>query len=187
MEKLFKGHEIKKIKKEEKYEYILKKVILIKEKKNIYQTELEFLCFDDLKGEGENNIIISPLNIIIINLMSILSITNNSKDEKDMLYWLKEFKSFIKFIIIASTNLTKINQLEIYNYLQSKCLIIISLGLCFLRNMIDSAIICKNKISKYFSKILNFCIDIIYYQYDYNDRHKLGKKSFHISRKTCKK
>ena len=186
MEKLFKGHEIKKIKKEEKYEYILKKVILIKEKKNIYQTELEFLCFDDLKGEGENNIIISPLNIIIINLMSILSITNNSKDEKDMLYWLKEFKSFIKFIIIASTNLTKINQLEIYNYLQSKCLIIISLGLCFLRNMIDSAIICKSKISKYFSKILNFCIDIIYYQYDYNDRHKLGKKVFTLVAKPAR-
>ena len=147
---------------------------------------MEFLCFNDIKGEGNNDIINSPINIIIINLMSILSIANNSKDEKDMLDWLKEFKSFIKFIIISSTNLTKINQLEIYNYIQGKCLDIISLGLCFMRNMIDSAIICKDKISKYFSKILNFCIDIIYYQYNYNDRHKLGKKVFTFAAKPAR-
>ena len=186
LEKLYKGHDLKKIKKEEKYDYILKNVILVKEKKNIYQTELEFLCFNGIKGEEDNDIISSPINIIIINLMSILYITNNSKNEEDMLYWLKEFKSFMKFIIIASTNLTKINQLEIYNYIQGKCLDIITLGLCFMRNMNDSAIICKDKISKYFSKILNFCIDIVYYQYDYNDRHKLGKKVFTFAAKPAR-
>ena len=173
MEKLFKGHNIKQIKKENKYDYILNNIILIKEKKNVYQKELEFLFFQELK-EGEENIIF-PMKIIIINLMSILFMTNNSKNEEDMLYWLKEFKSFIKFIIISSSNLTKINQVELYNNLQKKCLTILSLGLCFMKNMIDTAIICKDKLKKYFSKIVNFCISIVYYQYNYNDNHKKKK------------
>ena len=63
--------------------------------------------------------------------MSILFMANNSKNEEDMLYWLKEFKSLIKFIIISSSNLTKINQVELYNNLQKKCLTILSLGLNF--------------------------------------------------------
>ena len=183
MEKLFKGHDIKKIKKNEKYDYILNNIILVKEKKNIYQTELEFLCFE-LKEDNE--IISSPFNIIMITLMSIVSIANNSKDENDMIYWLKEFKSFIKFVIIASSNMTKINQLEVYNNIENKCIEIIALGLSFLRNMIDSAIICKERISKYFYKILNFCIDIVYYQYNYNDRHKLGKKVFTFAAKAAR-
>ena len=100
MEKLFNEHNLKKIKKENKYDYILKNIILVKEKKNIYQTELENLFFKEIKDEEES--IISPMKIIIINLMSILSKTNDLKYESDMLYWLKEFKSFLKFIIISS-------------------------------------------------------------------------------------
>ena len=184
MEKLFKGHDIKKIK-ENKYEYILNNIILVKDKKNVYQTELEFLCYNDDKEEGEYKIM-SMFNLIIINLLSILSILKNSKDEKDMIYWLKEFKSFLKFVIIASTNMTKINQLEIYNNIQEKCIEIITLGLSFMKNMIDSSIICKEKISKYFSKILNFCINIVYYQYNYNDKHKLGKKVFTFAAKPAR-
>ena len=184
MEKLYKGHDIKKIDKNNKYEYILKNIILVKEKKNIYQTELEFLCQEEIKDENE--VIICPLKIIIITLMSILSVINNSKDESDMLYWLKEFKYFIKFIIIASCNMTKINQLEVYNYIQDKCLVIITLGLCFMKNMINSSVICKDKISKYFYKIFNFCVNIVYYQYDYNDRHKLGKKVFSFAAKPAR-
>ena len=185
MEKLYKGHDIKKIKKENKYDYILNKVILIKEKKNVYQSELEFLCFNEIKSEGENSIM-SPFNIIIINLISILSILKNGKDEKDMLYWLKEFKSFLKFVIIASTNMTKINQLEIYNYIQEKCIEIITLGLSYMKNLVDSSVVCQDKIKKYFSKILNFCISIVYYQYNYNDRHKLGKKVFTFAAKPAR-
>ena len=184
MEKLFKGHDMKKIKKENKYDYILKNIILVKEKKNVYQNELEFLFFQEIKDDEEN--IISPMKIIIINFMCILSIANNSKDEQDMLYWLKEFKSFIKFIIITSSNLTKINQVDIYNNLQQKCLIVLSLGLCFMKNLIDTAIICKDKIKKYFTKIFNFCIDIVYYQYNYNDNHKLGKKVFSFAAKAAR-
>ena len=184
MEKLFNGHDMKKVDKKSKYDYILKNIILIKEKKNIYQTELEFLCTEELKGENET--IISPIKTITITFMSILSIINNSKDENDMIYWLKEFKSFIKFLIIASCNMTKINQLEAYNYIQDKCLDIISLSLCFMKNLINLSIICKERISKYFSKILNFCINIVYYQYDYNDRHKLGKKVFSFAAKPAR-
>ena len=185
MEKLYKGHDIKKINKENKYEYILKNIILIKEKKNVYQAELEFLCFNEVKSEGENGIM-SPFNLVIINLISILSILKNGKDEKDMIYWLKEFKSFIKFVIIASTNMTKINQLEKYNHIQEKCIEIITLGLVYMKNMIDSSLICKDKISKYFHKIFNFCISIVYYQYNYNDRHKLGKKVFTFAAKPAR-
>ena len=184
MEKLFKGHDdIKKLKKEKKYEYILNNIILVKEKKNIYQTELEFLFYEEIKGQEK---IISLMKIIIINLMSILSIANNSKNEEDMIYWLKEFKSFLKFIIITSSNLTKINQVEAYTNLQQKCLIIISLGLCFMKNMIDSAIICKEKLEKYFINIMNFCISIVYYQHNYNENHKLGKKVFSFAAKAAR-
>ena len=150
----------------------------------MYQNELEFLFFQEIKDDEEN--IISPMKIIIINFMCILSIANNSKDEQDMLYWLKEFKSFIKFIIITSSNLTKINQVDIYNNLQQKCLIVLSLGLCFMKNLVDTAIICKDKIKKYFTKIFNFCIDIVYYQYNYNDNHKLGKKVFSFAAKAAR-
>ena len=184
MEKLFKGHDIKKLKKEKKYEYILKDIILIKEKKNVYQNELEFLFFQELKDEEEN--IISPMKIIIISLMCILTIANNSKDEQDMLHWLKEFKSFIKFIIISSSNLTKINQVETYNNLQQKCVIILALGLCFMKNMVDTASICKEKLKKYFTKIFNFCISIVYYQHNYNENHKLGKKVFSFASKAAR-
>ena len=184
MEKLFKDHNIKEIIKENKYDYILNNVILVKEKKNIYQKELEFLFFQELKEDEEN--VISPMKIIILNLMSILFMANNSKNEEDMLYWLKEFKSFIKFIIISSSNLTKINQVEIYNNLQQKCLTILTLGLCFMKNMVDTAIICKDKIKKYFMKIFNFCISIVYYQYNYNDNHKLGKKVFSFAAKAAR-
>ena len=118
--------------------------------------------------------------------MSILSIANNSKNEEDMIYWLKEFKSFLKFIIITSSNLTKINQVEAYTNLQQKCLIIISLGLCFMKNMIDSAIICKEKLEKYFISIMNFCISIVYYQHNYNENHKLGKKVFSFAAKAAR-
>ena len=185
MEKLYKGHDIKKIKKENKYDYILNNIILIKEKKNVYQAELEFLCFNDIKGEAENGIM-SYFSLIIINLMSILSVINNANHEQDLLYWLKEFKSFLKFVIIASTNMTKINQLEIYNKIQNKCIDIITLGLSFLKNMLDSSTMCKDKIKKYFSKIINFCISIVYYQYNYNDRHKLGKKVFSFAAKPAR-
>ena len=65
MEKLFKEHNIKQIKKENKYDYILNNIILVKEKKNVYQKELEFLFFQELK-DGEENIIF-PLKIIMIN------------------------------------------------------------------------------------------------------------------------
>ena len=183
MEKLFKEHNIKQIKKENKYDYILNNIILVKEKKNVYQKELEFLFFQELK-DGEENIIF-PLKIIMINLMSILFMANNSKNEEDMLYWLKEFKSLIKFIIISSSNLTKINQVELYNNLQKKCLTILSLGLCFMKNMVDTAIICKDKLKKYFTKIFNFCISIVYYQYNYNDNHK-GKKVFSFAIKASR-
>ena len=184
MEKFFKEHNIKQIKKENKYDYILNNIILVKEKKNVYQKELEFLFFQEFKDEEEN--IISPMKIIIINLMNILFMANNSKNEEDMLYWLKEFKSFIKFVIISSSNLTKINQVELYNNIQKKCLTILSLGLCFMKNMVDTAIICKDKLKKYFTKIFNFCISIVYYQYNYNDNHKLGKKVFSFAIKASR-
>ena len=118
--------------------------------------------------------------------MCILSKVNELKEESDMLYWLKEFKSFIKFIIISSSNLTKVNQAEIYKKIQQECLIILALGLCFMKNLIDTANICQEKIKKYFTKIFNFCISIVYYQYNYNDNHKLNKKVFSFAVKPAR-
>ena len=168
----------------QKYEYILQNIILDKENKNLFQKELEFLCFEETKEENNLKIeIITPLiQIIPLSLMSILSMINNFQDSDDFMMWLKDLKYFIKYLIISSCNLIRIDQEELYSKIQDKCLDAISASICFLKNLTNSPkCLCKEKILKLLKSLFTFCIVITNYQYNYNAKHKidkLGKKLF---------
>ena len=154
-----------------KYEKILNKVILDKDKKNIYQKELELLCYEGLLGEKE--IIIPLIKIIPIQLMCVIK---SSETEENFRYWLKEFKKFIRFIIIASSNLARANQLDLYIKLQEKCWITLAPCIAFLKDLIEESRMCKEKIQSTLQSLLLFCCIIVKYQYDYIDKHKGIKK-----------
>ena len=155
--------------KEQKYQSVIDNIIINKEKKNLYQKELVFLCFEDKKGGYEY---LNPLiNIVPLTLISIISKLKNVDEDKDFKYWLKEFKNFIKFLIIASSNLTKINQLELYTSIQDKCLEVISAGLCFLNNLLFSNSIAKEKIEKSLDSLLFLSFKLLKYQFNYRLKH----------------
>ena len=154
-----------------KYEHILEKIILDKDKKNIFQKELELLCYEEIIGEKEQ--IIPLIKLIPIGLMCII---HSCETEEDFLYWLKELKKFIRFLIIASSNLIRTNQLELYNKIQEKCINAIMSCICFLKELLENSNKCKEKIEKVLSTILIFCSLIVKYQYNYINKHKGLKK-----------
>ena len=154
-----------------KYEKILNKIILDKDKKNIYQKELELLCYEGIVGEKE--LVIPLIKTIPIQLMCVI---RSSETEANFLYWLKELKKFMRFIIIASSNLTRANQLDFYNKIQEKCWITLVTCICFLKDLFDTSNKCKEKIQNSIYSILLFCCIIVKYQYDYILKHKGIKK-----------
>ena len=89
------------------------------------------------------------IKIIPITFVCILSILKNFDDDKDFNYWLKELKYFLRFLIISSANLNKLNQFEIYNYIQEKALEAIALGFCFLYRLYSIYQKENNKLEKY--------------------------------------
>jgi len=99
----------------EKYDYIVEKIIVDKDKKNLFQNEMCLLCFRDNKGGFEY--IIPLIQIIPFSIMCILNKLKNTKNEKEFLFWLKDLKCFIRFIIIGSCNLNKSNQNGYYTSL----------------------------------------------------------------------
>ena len=173
---VYKNHKFDKCKsKPEKYQKIIENILLDKDKKNVYQKELEFLCFDDIKGDYEY--IIPLIRIIPVTFMCILFKLNSMAEEKDFKYWLKEFKCFIRFLIIASSNLTKINQLDLYNSIQDKCMDAITASLSFLYFILLKNTICKEKVENNIKVLLLFCFKILKYQCDYKIKHnKILKK-----------
>ena len=173
---VFKNHKLDKCKsKAEKYQKIIEKILLDKDKKNVYQKELELLCFEDIKGDYEY--IVPLIRIVPITFMCILFKLNSMAEEKDFIYWLKEFKSFIRFLIIATSNLTKINQLELYNSIQDKCMEAITASICFLYSLLLKNTICKEKVENNIRILLLFCFKILKYQFDYKIKHnKILKK-----------
>ena len=155
--------------KSEKYQYIIDNIIINKEKKNLYQKELVLLCYEDKKGGYEY---INPLiKIVPLTIICIIKKLQKVEEEKDFKYWLKEFKCFIRFLIISSSNLTKINQIELYNGIQEKCLEVISAGLCFLFNILHEDTICKPIIEKYLNILLLLCFKLVKYQFNYKLKH----------------
>ena len=162
-----KNFEYNKKSKDTKNQQILDKVILDKENKNLYQKELELLCYEEILNDKQ--VIIPLINIIPIGLMSIIA---TSRVISDFKYWLKELKKFIRFIIIGSSNLVRPNQLDLYNSIQDKCINVLSSCLCFLKDQYKTNNLCKEKVEKALQKIFSFCFLIVRYQYNYFDKHK---------------
>ena len=168
-------------------ENILQKVILDKNYKNVHQNELILLTYEEINKESNIESIIPLIRTIPITLMCIISVlSKKTNKEKELLYWLKEYKKFIKYLIISSSNLTRINQLEFYNYIQDKCIGPIITSICFLKHISKTSLICKEKIVKTLHSILLFCFIITKYQYKYIIKHKSGIKIFNIYTKPAR-
>ena len=173
--------------KKKKYEDILEKIILDKNCKNVHQDELVLLAYEEINKESNIESIIPLIRTIPITLMSIVSIlSKKSNCEKEFLRWLKEYKKFIKYLIIASTNLTRVNQLESYIHLEDKCIGPLITSICFLKDILRTSVICSNKIEKTLHSILRFFFMITRYQYKYIIRHKTGIKFFNINPKPAR-
>ena len=184
---IFKNYNLGKTRnKVSKYESILKTIILDKNKKNVFQSELTFLTYEE-KCKDNNEIIIPLIRTIPITLMSIITvIAKKGNDPKHLLYWVKEYKKFIRFIIIAATNLSRVNQQDFYTYIQDKCLGTIIMSICFFRDLLKTTTICKEKIRNSFYSLIVFCCIITKYQYTYINKHKSGLKIFNIAAKPAR-
>ena len=187
-----------------KYEDILNNFILCKDKRNIFKRELEFLCgyFDkenkyDISSEKEENNDISKINACVYNLnntfmkqiqISIISMLNfidaKTIDKLEILKWIKEFKHFTIFIIIASSNLIlkekegkENNEKKIASYmnLQEQCLFCIYNSLYYL-NQIRKSSIYKEKIDKMCVSIFTLTFVILRYIINYRKKNKITKK-----------
>ena len=152
-----------------KYEEYLNKLILDKDKKNVFMKELNILTYEEIIDNREY--IISLMKIISISLMCVLSISTNNTDFK---HWLKEFKYFIRFLIIASTNLTRKDQLDYYNGIQEKCINVLILCITFWKDLTLTNSPNKTKIENSFKSILLFCFLVVKYQYLYSGKHKIN-------------
>ena len=152
-----------------KYDDIIKKIILDKENKNIFMKELNILTYEEIVDNKEY--IISLMKIISISLMCVLSATINNNDFK---YWLKEYKYFIRFLIIASSNLTRKDQLDYYNSIQEKIIIVLYSCLSFYKDLTQINSQYKEKVENSYKSILLFCFLIIKYQYQYTGSHKIN-------------
>ena len=159
-------------KKNLKWDFIVNNIITNKEKKNLYQKELEFLCFGK-KNNSDYEIIIPIIKIIPLTYISILSKLKYMSDDKDFRYWLKELKYFMRYLIIASANLTKINQLELYNFIQKNVSDSIAIGFCFLNYLYSCCEISKNKVLKYLISLLLLTFKILKFQNNYKKTHKI--------------
>ena len=183
----FKKNKFQKTNKVMKYEDILNKVILDKNNKNIYQNELTLLTYEEINKDSKMETILPLIRLIPICLMSIIAIlAKKGKESKELLYWIKELKKFVRFIIISSTNLTRINQLDIYNNIQEKCKWPIIASICFLKDISNTSVICQEKIKKTLHSILLFCFIITKYQYNYINKHKSGLKFLKIPTKPAR-
>ena len=174
-----------------RYEEILNQSILDKDNKNIFLKELELLCFEENLNENKkttkdkkSDVILSPIDLITISIMCILTATDN---EKDLKYWLKEFKYFMRFLIISSSNLIKTNKIELYNSIQEKIICVLSSCLCFLNDLVikfkKNESKYKEKAEKILQKLLLFCLIVTKYQYKYALEHKNKLIIFNILNK----
>ena len=157
-----------------KYDEIVQNLILDKNSKNIYQKDL-VLLFYQLQDEKTLDIIVPVIKIIQIFMMCIISLNINKGEDMELLPWLKEFKQLLRFIIIASTNLTMKDQIDFYNKIQEYALYIITIGICFLRNCIllkNITTNAKNEIEKTLVNIITLCLFIAKFQINYFISHK---------------
>ena len=151
-----------------KYKYILEKIIFNKEIKNLFQTELVLLCYEEHKLM-DFDYIIPLIKIIPFTIMSILEKLKFSESEEDFLIWFKDLKDFIRFIIIASTNLHK--NVEKYKQIQEICLEVVASGLFFMKNLYEDSILAQEKIIKSLSSLILLCLKLLKWNFQYQSKH----------------
>ena len=184
---IFKKNKLQKSNKVIKYEDILNKVILDKNNKNVHQNELILLTYEEINKESKVETILPLIRTIPITLMCIIAIlAKKGTNDKELKHWLKELKKFTRYIIIASTNLTRVNQSDFYNSIQEKCICPIIATVCFLKDIANTSLICNDKIKKYLHSLLLFCFIITRYQYNYTIKHKAGIKFLKIAYKPAR-
>ena len=166
---VYKNLDVDKYKKEKasKYNYIIENIIFNKEKKNSFQAEIVLLCHEDKKLIFEY--IIPLIRIIPYTIMCILEKIKNTKNENDFLIWLKDLKCFIRFIIIASSNLVK--QIESYKQIQDSCLDVIAAGIFYMKNLYDTSPIGKIKIMKCLVSLFLLSFKLIKWNINYKTKH----------------
>ena len=170
--------------KKHKYEEVLNKIILDKSHKNLFKTHFELLCYKEDKDGIE---IITPLiKTLSLSLMNLVLMANKFKNENEYLYWLKEYKNFIVFIIIASCNLIRDNQNDSYHNIQAKCMGPIVASICFLHYLSKNMDNYKEKATKYLNSIMLFSFILLEYEYNYITKHKSGIKLLSFSVKPLK-
>ena len=158
----------KKINKLLEYQEYFQKLIMDKGYKNMYLKELIILTYEETQDNKEY--IIPLIKIISTSLMCVLSASINNKDFK---HWLKQFKYFIRFLIIASTNLIRTDQLDFYNSVQEKVVNVLISSLTFLKDLISVKTQYQEKVEKTYKRILLLCFLIMKYQYQYEANHKI--------------
>ena len=156
-----------------KYEEVLQKMILDKDNKNLFLRELKILTYEENSDSKEY--IIPLIKIISISLMCVLA---NSIYNPDFRYWLKEFKNFVRFIILASTNMTRKDQVDFYMSVQQKCANTLITCFSFWKDLTLVNSEHQGKIQQGYTRMLLFCSLILKYQYQYCDNHKLKMKLF---------
>ena len=182
---------LNKMNKVEKYEIILEKYILNKDKGNLFLNDIKFLLKYFFKENDYNNyfesedkdnfLVVSNfdntiniyfLKMIQIMLVSVLTITMSKQNEEEFIKWMKEFKHFILFLIISSCNMIikeKDNKDEFTEYIntQEQILFLIYSCLYFIYQLRIISTICKEKINKIATKIFLFCFIILNYNFNF--------------------
>jgi hypothetical protein len=194
---LYKDCDKKKLKtanKLEKYEYIFNNLIMNKNKRNLFKKELEFLTsfyvkkkeYDSFeeKKDKEYNVSFSLIRQIQITIVNIITLLLSILSEEDLLKWLKELKSFVTFLIIASTNII-INEKDkestdskiiSYMNIQEQCLYAIYNCLIFLSKSRFYADKCKKKIENTCRSAFLLCFIILKNTYEYRKKKKITKR-----------
>ena len=76
------------------------------------------------------------------------------------------------FLIISSSNLTRMSQLELYIGIHEKIIGPLTASICFLKDILSTTKICKEKIEKTLHSIFLFCFIITKYEHQYIIKHK---------------
>ena len=110
-----------------KIDKLAKDYLLNSSQKNLFLEQLKLLFFICKLDNFNYNI---NLVKVISNMLSI-TITL-MQEEKEIKYWLSEYERFIKFLIIASSNL--LNTKDFYTQVQETVIDIVCFAICFLLN-----------------------------------------------------
>ena len=166
---VYKNLEMDKYKNEKatKYNHLIENLIFNKERKNTFISEIVLLCHEEKKIDFE--IIIPLITIIPYSIMCILEKLKNSTNEKQFLFWLKDLKNYIRFVIIASSNLFK--HIDSYKQIQENCVDVIAAGIFFMKNLYETSQLGKQKIFNSLVSLFLLCFKLLKWNFKYKSKH----------------